>query len=149
VILKSNTIKSRTGIFEDVNVGLEIPAVHFPLTPQKMVMFAGVNRDFAPMHTDSEYARKDGARDMYANSMLIIALFERMLREWAGLSAKISKIGPFRMKKFTCVGQEIVVRGIVNGKELIDDKKIVELDISLETEMDGVTVEGKAVVELK
>lgn len=136
--------------FDDVTVGMEIPEVHFPLTPQKMVMFAGVNRDFSPIHTDSEYARRDGAKDMYANSMLIIALFERMLREWAGLAAKIKKIGPFRMKKFTCVGNVMIFKGKVCDKRI--DKngdKVVELDVFVETEEDGTTVVGKAMVILK
>ncbi|GAB2046008.1 MaoC family dehydratase [Agathobaculum sp. TL06] len=136
--------------YEDVSVGMEIPEVHFPLTSQKMVMFAGVNRDFSPIHTDSAYARQDGAKDMYANSMLIIALFERMLREWAGLAAKIKKIGPFRMKKFTCVGNVMVFKGTVCSK-YIDEQgnKTVELDVFVETEEDGTTVVGKSMVVLQ
>lgn len=135
--------------FEDVEVGMEIPPIQFPLTPQKLCVFAGVNRDFNPIHINTKRAQEDGAKDMYANAMLLMALFERMLREWAGLSAKIKKIGPYRMKKFTCAGNELLVRGVVESKEIDEDgnKKVV-FAVTVETAEDGVTVEGKSTVVL-
>lgn len=135
--------------FDDVEVGMEIPSIRFPLTPQKLAIFAGVNRDFNPIHINTERARQDGARDMYSNAMLLMALFERMLREWAGLSAKIRKIGPYRMKKFTCAGNELLVRGVVESKEIDEEnnKKVV-LNVTVETKDDGITVEGKATIYL-
>ncbi len=131
--------------YDDVSVGMEIPSIRFPLTPQKLAIFAGVNRDFNPIHINTERARQDGAKDMYSNAMLIMSLFERMLREWAGLSAKIRKIGPYRMKKFTCAGNELLVRGVVEDKNIDEEgNKRVVLAVTIETEDDGVTVEGKA-----
>lgn len=136
--------------FEEVEIGAEITPIRFPLTPQKLVMFAGINRDFNPIHFNTERARQDGARDMYSNAMLLMSLFERMIREWAGLSATIRKIGPYRMKKFTCAGNELLIRGVVEDK-LIDEEgnKKVLLGVTVETKEDGVTVEGKATVVLK
>ncbi len=131
--------------YDDVSVGMEIPSIRFPLTPQKLAIFAGVNRDFNPIHINTERARQAGAKDMYSNAMLIMSLFERMLREWAGLSAKIRKIGPYRMKKFTCAGNELLVRGVVEDKNIDEEgNKRVVLAVTIETEDDGVTVEGKA-----
>ncbi len=136
--------------YDDVEIGMEIPSLKFPLTKQKLVIFAGVNRDFNPIHFDTERARQDGAKDSYSNAMLLMSLFERMLREWAGLSAKIRKIGPYRMKRFTTAGNELLVRGVVENKKIDEEgNKVVELAVSVETEADGVTVAGKATVFLK
>ena len=47
--------------FNDVVEGAELPEFAVPLTIQRLVMEAGANRDFAPMHHDREIARATGA----------------------------------------------------------------------------------------
>ena len=133
--------------FEEVEIGKEIPPVSIPITLQRLVMEAGANRDFSPIHYDGEIAQATGAPDAYANTFFILAMFERSLREWAGLRGTIRKIGPFRMKMFNCVDDVMTYKGKVKDKYQENGNNIVKLDIWCETHK-GQTVTGEAIVML-
>ena len=137
-------------LYSDVAVGDELPELVLPLTVQRLVMEAGVNRDFQPMHHDNEYGQKNGAPAMFANTWYYVGLTERHLREWVGLRGEILKIGPFRMGKFACPGMSSHCYGRVAGKREEDGKYIVDLDIwqndGSEDAVNNLT--GKAVVAL-
>lgn len=129
--------------YDDVEEGALIPPFLLPLTVQRLVMEAGVNRDFAPIHSDRELAQASGAPDMYANTMLLQALFEAALRQWMGLGGRLRKLG-FSMRAFTTPGHEVTVAGRVAGKRA---QGMVDLEVW--TEVQGVrTAEGTATVEL-
>ena len=133
--------------FEDVEVGSEAPSVSMPITLQRLVMEAGANRDFAPIHHNREIARATGAQDAYMNTLFIMALFERTLREWIGIYGTIRKIGPFRMVLFNCVGDVVTFKAKVRDKSHSDGANEVKLDVWAETEQ-GRTVTGEAIVAL-
>lgn len=139
---------TRQTYFEDLDVGAEIPTVTIPVTVQRMVMEAGANRDFAPIHHNPGYARSAGAPDMYVNTFFIQFLFERTLREWMGLDGQLERLGPFRMAKFNTVGSTMACRGRVTDKRVDSGKNLVELEIWHENENGEVTVPGRAVVSL-
>jgi len=96
-----------------ITVGQEVVPFAVTLTLQRLVMEAGANRDFAPIHFDLDAARESGAPGPYANTTFIETLFEAALRTWAGLSAQILMI-EFSMKSFNCVGDAISARGAVS-----------------------------------
>lgn len=78
-------------------------AVHvseIDLDLQRLVMWAGVIRDFAPIHFDRRFARSAGAPDAFANTQFILALYERALDEAFGPELRPTSIGPFRMIGF-------------------------------------------------
>lgn len=132
--------------YDDVVEGDLLPPFLLPLTVQRLVMEAGVNRDFAPIHSDRELAQASGAPDMYANTMLFQALFEGSLRQWMGLGGRLRKLG-FSMRSFTMPGHEVTVLGRVTGKRADDGQGFVDLEVW--TEVDGNrTAEGTATVEL-
>lgn len=131
---------------EDVTVGQEIPQVSIPLTLQRMVMAAGSNRDFMPLHHNRDAARDAGAEDVFANTFFIQGVFVRTLREWIGLRGVIKKIS-FQMRGFNLVGQTMTCRGRVTAIHRTESENLVELDIWHETEH-GITTPGKAVVAL-
>jgi acyl dehydratase len=78
-------------------------------TPQRLAMWAGANRDFAPWHHDRAYARAGGAPDMFANTFFIEALYERLLRSIAGSRGAVRSID-FEIKTFLCPAPTIDVR---------------------------------------
>lgn len=127
-----------------VEPGTEIPAVSIAMTVQRMVMEAGSNRDFMPVHHDPSVARAQGAPDMYVNTFFVASMIERTVSEWAGPSSRVLRIGPFRMTRFACVGHVLICRGhvrLVEGDE-------VELNVSMEDEQ-GPTMSGQARVRLE
>jgi acyl dehydratase len=118
-----------TGLaFGDVSEGAELPEFPLPLTIQRLVMEAGANRDFTPIHHDREITRATGAPEPYANTMLIQALFEATLREWMGLAGQLRKLG-FSMRSFAGAGAILSGHGQVTQKRAGDGGGFVDIDL--------------------
>ena len=118
--------------WDDVAVGDAIPPLTFNMTVHRLVVFAGGNRDFAPIHHDTEVSHAQGAPDMYANNVFCQAMWERTVREWMGLDGRIKKVGPFRIKTFGIVAETITVKGHVARKWQEGDQNFVELELRSE-----------------
>lgn len=127
--------------FEDISAGEALPALRVTITLQRLVMEAGANRDFSPIHFDRDVARASGAPDVFANTTFNETLLEAAIRQWAGPSARIRTI-EFAMKDFNCVGDVVSATGVVTGT---GGERTVQLDVWIESER-GRTVEGTAVV---
>lgn len=130
--------------WDDVAEGDDVPSVEFPLTVYRLVVEAGANRDFNAIHHNSEVARASGAPEMYANTGFLLGMWERAIREFAGLEGSVRRITGFRMRRFNVVGQTVVVRGRVLGKRREDDASLVELE--LWSEVDGEVTVGPGTV---
>jgi acyl dehydratase len=128
--------------FETIAEGDELPTHTVMITLQRLVMEAGANRDFAPIHFDREAARATGAPDVYANTIFLEAVIESSLRRWAGLNGRIREIA-FTMRGFNCVGDTISAGGAVVAVD--PAQRLAELDIWIESQR-GRTVEGSAKV---
>lgn len=126
--------------------GVELPAIDIPITLQRLVMEAGANRDLSLIHHDTEVAKATGAPDAFANTFFLMGMFERLLREWAGPTARIRKIGPLRMMIFNAVGDTVQFKGTVESVDT--EAGTVSLDLWSESDR-GKTVTSKAVVELR
>jgi acyl dehydratase len=130
----------------DVIVGEELATVSFPVTVYRLVMGAGANRDFNSIHHNTEYARATGAPDMYANTLFLMGMWERSVRDWAGPGARILSLKGFRMGRFNVVGSTTKVTGIVTAV----DAETGEVSVRMACEdAEGVTVgPGEMVVRL-
>ena len=130
--------------WDDVAEGDDVSPVEFPLTVYRLVVEAGANRDFNAIHHNSEIARTSGAPEMYANTGFLLGMWERAIREFAGLDGSVRRITGFRMRRFNIVGQTVVVRGRVAGKRREDGDAVVELE--LWSEVDGEVTVGPGTV---
>jgi acyl dehydratase len=131
---------------EDVRVGDELPAVAYPITVYRLVMEAGANRDFNSIHHNTAYARATGAPDMYANTLFLMGMWERCLRDWAGPAARILSLKGFRMGRFNLVGTTTTVTGTVSAVDLASGEVTVTMACA---GADGITVgPGHIVVRL-
>ena len=131
--------------WEDVTPGDTLESISIPLTLQRLVIEAGANRDFSLIHHDREVAKSTGAPDAFANTFLIVGMFERLLREWMGLRGRIRKIQDLRMLVFNTVGDIVKFKGRVEGK----DPETGSVTVELWSETDkGQTVTARAMVTL-
>lgn len=121
--------------WNDIAEGEALAPLSFPLTVYRLVMAAGATRDFNAIHHNSDYARASGAPDMYANTMLLMGMWERCVRDYIGNAGVIRKIAGFRMKRFNPVGTTPVVTGRVKRKWMEDGVGLAEIEI--ETSVDG------------
>lgn len=127
---------------DEVDTGEELPPFTVAITLQRLVMEAGANRDFSPIHYDRDAAIASGAPDVFANTTFNETLLEAAIREWAGPGARIRMI-EFAMRDNVCVGDVAVAAGRVTGKAA----GMVELDVWIETAR-GRPVQGRAMVEI-
>lgn len=96
-----------------VAVGDELGPVELHLSLQRLVMLAGATRDFAPHHHDPDLAGQMGAPAPFGNTLFVLALIERLLREWGGPGLAIQRLGPYRMRSFIAQDADVVARGRV------------------------------------
>jgi acyl dehydratase len=134
--------------FEDVAVGDELEPVDFPLSVYRLVMAAGSNRDFNSIHHNTEYARTTGAPEMYANTLFLLGMWERAVRDYIGLAGTVVSIKGFRMGRFNTVCDTTRVQGRVVSTRIDDSAGLVELELRSANSL-GVTVgPGQVVVTL-
>jgi acyl dehydratase len=131
--------------YVDVEIGETMKPFKVALTPQRLVMEAGANRDFLPIHIDPEAARRSGAPTAYANTTLIETVLEAAVRLWAGPAARIRML-EFTMSDFTCAGETISTEGRVLAKRTEGGSSLIDLELGLYGDVRGVTVSGRATV---
>ncbi len=128
--------------------GERIPDARFPLTVTRLVMAAGANRDFFPVHHNAEFARATGAQDMYANTFFLMGMWERCVRDFIGPAGRLCSITGFSMKMFNTPGQTVVVEGRVLRKWREGERGLVEFEL-LSRIPAGVSVgPGKVIAQL-
>ncbi len=98
----------------------------------RLIVQAGANKDFAPIHHNTEVAQGQGAPEMYANNVFHQSTWERTAREYIGLDGVIKKIGPFRMRIFATVGETVKVQGRAARKWQEGGQNFVELGLRSE-----------------
>lgn len=118
--------------FGQVTDGDELPAFPLALTLQRLVMEAGVNRDFAPIHHDPQIARATGAPEPFANIMLVQALLEATLREWMGLDGRLRKLA-ITTRSFAAAGEMMTGHGRVTGTRPDLHGGLVDLEVWTES----------------
>jgi acyl dehydratase len=120
---------ARWASFAAVEVGDRLPPLHFPIPVYRLVMAAGVTRDFAPLHHNDDFARASGAPSMYANALLLLGMWERALRDFIGPAGTILAIRDLRMGRFAPAGGVVRVHGTVVGKELRAGRPTLDIEL--------------------
>ena len=68
--------------YDAVNIGDELPALQLPpVTRTTLALFAGASGDHNPIHIDTDFARKSGMPDVFAQGMLGMAWLGRLLTQ--------------------------------------------------------------------
>ena len=139
---------SKQRYFEDVTEGEEVPSLSFNISVQRLVIEAGANRDYAPIHHNTPFAKATGAPDMYANVTFICGWWDRTVREYIGLEGVIKKLGPFRLRVFNLVGETVACKGTVKRKYQEKGENLVELVMHTEDSKGVTTGPGPVLVSL-
>jgi acyl dehydratase len=79
--------------FEDVAIGVALPALSVTLTRADLVRYAGASGDFNPIHWDPSVATEVGLPDVIAHGMFTMALAVRLVTDWCGDPGAIRDYG--------------------------------------------------------
>lgn len=105
-----------------ITVGTKLPELTLPpISRTTLALYAGASGDHNPIHIDSDFAKKSGMPDVFAQGMLSMAYLGRLLTSWQP-QYKLRKFG----NKFsaitnlqdviTCSG-EVVELLEINGEQ--------------------------------
>lgn len=70
--------------FDDVSVGLALPAQVFPVTRLSLVRYCGASGDFNLIHWNERFAKAVGLPDVIAHGMFTMAEAARVVTDWLG-----------------------------------------------------------------
>ncbi|WP_314972913.1 MaoC family dehydratase [Comamonas testosteroni] len=73
----------KTPRFDEIEVGDTLPALNLPpISRTTLALFAGASGDHNPIHIDTDFARKAGMPDVFAQGMLSMAWLGRLITQW-------------------------------------------------------------------
>jgi hypothetical protein len=112
----------------NVNVGDELPPFELPVTSTLIVAGAIASRDFMPAHHDTEFAKAQGAPDMFMNILTTNGYVARFITDWAGPEAMIRKIA-IRLGVPAIPGQPLRFTGQVSQTSQERDECVIEVAV--------------------
>ena len=126
-------------------VGDELPTVEFgPYSRKLLALYAGASGDHNDIHIDIDFARAAGLDDVFAQGMLSMAPYARVVTDWAGLDRLESL--ETRFMSITPLG----ANGRFTGRvvERFEADGVAKLRVALAAHIDGgiQTLGGEAVV---
>jgi acyl dehydratase len=138
---------TRIVYWEDVKEGDILPTYSFEITTTLIVDQVSGSQDYNLMHHDTAFARRQGAPDAYLNTGYIEALLSRSLTDFMGDAGFLKKL-KHQMRRFNALGDTLKVSGKVTAKRIEGGENLVECDVWLENNRDGISVPGTALVRL-
>ena len=131
---------------DNVSVGDKIPHLLIePLTRSSLALYASASGDYNPIHTDLDFAKKVGMKDVFAHGMLIMAYLGRALTNiipqsnLKNLDTKFCSI--------TNIGDELTCSGKVSKVDDHNSKTIIVFDLIVADEAGDIKITGTASIE--
>ena len=139
----ANTTSLRSS---DIHVGDDVTPFELPVTSTVIVAGAIASRDFMPAHHDAEFAKGQGAPDMFMNILTTNGYVARFISDWAGPEAMIRKIA-IRLGVPAVPGQPLRFTGQVTQTDEEDGECVAEVAIRAANDL-GDHATGTVVVSL-
>jgi acyl dehydratase len=130
----------------EIAVGDELPPFELPVTSTVIVAGAIASRDFMPAHHDPEYARSQGAPDVFMNILTTNGYVARFVTDWAGPEAIVRSI-KIRLGGPAIPGQPLRFTGQVLQTKEEGDECVIELAVRAANDL-GDHATGTVVVSL-
>jgi acyl dehydratase len=130
----------------EIAVGDDLPAFELPVTTTVIVAGAIASRDFMPAHHDAEFAKAQGAPDMFMNILTTNGYVSRFVTDWAGPEAMVRSI-KIRLGAPAVPGQPLRFSGQVTGTSQEGDECLVEVAVRAANDL-GDHATGSVVVSL-
>jgi acyl dehydratase len=120
---RTNSLRST-----EIAVGDELPPFELPVTSTVIVAGAIASRDFMPAHHDAEFAKAQGAPDLFMNILTTNGYVSRFVTDWAGPEAMVRSI-KIRLGAPAVPGQPLRFSGQVAGTSQEGDECVIEVAV--------------------
>lgn len=123
-----------------------LEAIALELTLRRAIQAVAGTRDYYPFHHDADFARRNGVKDIFFNTMFLQGFAGRAVNEWFGNDAFLRKLD-IGMRASVYKDRTLVIEGTVEGVRESDGATLVDVNAMMSTE-DGPTTAVKATVQL-
>jgi acyl dehydratase len=130
----------------EIAVGDELPRFDLPVTSTVIVAGAIASRDFMPAHHDAEFAKAQGAPDMFMNILTTNGYVSRFVTDWAGPEAMVCSM-KIRLGAPAVPGQPLRFSGQVAATSREGDECLVEVAVRAANDL-GDHATGTVVISL-
>ncbi len=132
--------------FADLAVGDAVTPLLVDVDATRIVAGAIATRDFMPAHHDRDFAKAQGAPDIFMNILSDTAYCSRFLTDWAGPDAMVTKLA-IRLGVPVFPGHMLTFTGSVTGLRTEGDAGVVEVTFTAAGDL-GDHVSGTAELSL-
>jgi acyl dehydratase len=133
--------------WEDVTEGEAIPRVELDVPLKRVILDAAATRDYFPGHHNVDYAREQGQKTIYINTMFFQGFIDRVITDWAGPETWIRRRRMTMQRSIyagdTMYGEGRVTRRWVDG----DGRHLVDVELEVGNQ-DGLVCPAGATLEL-
>ncbi len=131
--------------FDSVQVGDALPPLQLaPVDRTTLALFAGASGDHNPIHIDTDFARRAGMPDVFAQGMLGMAWVGRLVTAWAP-QAQLRRFD-VRFQGITHLGNVIECTGRVVEK--LAAQRCVRVEVQSANQFGQTKIAGQALVAL-
>ncbi len=111
-----------------IEIGDELPGFELLVTSTVIVAGAIASRDFMPAHHDAEFAKAQGAPDLFMNIHTTNGYMSRFITDWAGPEGMVRSI-KIRLGAPAVPGQPLRFTGQVAQKRVAEEECVVEVAV--------------------
>ncbi|QFZ86428.1 MULTISPECIES: MaoC family dehydratase [Variovorax] len=134
--------------YDSIQIGDELPALQLaPVNRTTLALFAGASGDHNPIHIDTDFARKAGMPDVFAQGMLGMAWLGRLLTQWVP-QAQLRRFD-VRFQGITHLGHAVRCTGRVVEKLEHNGERCVRVEVLSANQYGQPRIAGEALVALR
>lgn len=126
--------------------GDQLPAISLDLSLRRAIQAVAGTRDYYPFHHDAEFAKANGAKGIFFNTMFLQGFVGRAVCEWFGNDAFARRLD-VAMRGSNYVGSTLTATGVIAGMREENGRRLIDADVTLATE-DGPTTAVKVTVQV-
>jgi len=134
--------------YDSIQIGDALPALQLaPVNRTTLALFAGASGDHNPIHIDTDFARKAGMPDVFAQGMLGMAWLGRLLTQWVPQS-QLRRFD-VRFQGITHLGHAVRCTGRVVEKLEHNGERCVRVEVLSANQYGQPRIAGEALVALR
>jgi acyl dehydratase len=132
----------------ELKIGLNLPEMRKHITQEDINLYAKASRDFNPIHTDEEFARKTPAGGTIAHGMLILVYVSQMMTEAFGKSWLTGGKFNVRFKAPARPGDIITVQGKIEKIQSDKVQTAISCAVLCSNQKGETVITGEAIVRI-
>jgi acyl dehydratase len=137
--------------WDEIAVPCDLPETVDEISYERVVMNAGTTWDYIPWHFDPGYARSQGHRTIFVNTMHLAGFIDRITTAWAGPNSRVAR------RKVTLLGSIYAGDSMVGRGRVIDKRRestgaepryLVDLEVAIYNQHDELCCPAEVTLDL-